>query len=186
MRWLASTARRVVNHMCRNYHVFSRLQNGINGLRRRFRQRDRDANRRYAILNNVAFDETTGKTRKAEYMNTLTEGKTVCCVWERKLKPFAVKMVKVSKIKGSGARGGLAEVTLENGMSFRWTSMRTRHLFHDKERLANALEAPTRANVLIFTHGYEAQKHLREKGCQELGEGVDFALTEVVPEKKGE
>lgn len=111
-------------------------------------------------------------------MDRLAEGRYVCCVWERMLKPFAVKMEKVVKVSGGGLSGGLSEVTLENGIRFRATAAKTKHLFQDKERLANALESPTRANVLIFTHGYEARKHLRNRGCEFMGKDIDFDMTD--------
>lgn len=110
--------------------------------------------------------------------NTLTKGKTVCCVWERKLKPFDVKMVKITEIRGSGISGGLSQIVLENGIMFRGSDARTRHLYQDKARLAGALEPPTRANVLIFTHGQEAEKHLREKNALGIASGIDFSATE--------
>ena len=152
--------------MCRHYRVFSRLQNCVNGLRRTIRQRTEDAK-----------NGTKGK--KARIMNRLVKGRYVCCVWEKKLKPFEVRMVKIVGVAGSGISGGMAQIALENGISFRGSEAKTRHLYQDKARLAGALEAPTRANVIIFTHGDEARKYLREKGVYErLGAGVDFSLTE--------
>ena len=111
-------------------------------------------------------------------MNRLVKGRYVCCVWEKNLKPFDVRMVKVSGVTGSGISGGMAQITLENGISFRGSEAKTRHLYQDKARLAGALESPTRANVLIFTDGAEAMKHLREKGCLMKFARVDYTLTE--------
>ena len=111
-------------------------------------------------------------------MNRLVKGRYVCCVWEKNLKPFDVKMVKVAGVTGSGISGGMAQIALENGISFRGSEAKTRHLYQDKERLAGALEAPTRANVLIFTHGDEAQRYLMDRGYRCLCEGIDFTLTE--------
>lgn len=111
-------------------------------------------------------------------MNRLVKGRYVCCVWEKNLKPFDVKMVKVSGVTGSGISGGMAQIALENGISFRGSEAKSRHLYQDKARLAGALEAPTRANVLIFTHGEEAMKYLREKGCFGKFADVEFTLTE--------
>lgn len=164
-RWLATTAQKVVWYMCRHYRVFSRLQNCVNGLRRKIRQRSEGAK-----------NGTKGK--KAIIMNRLVKGRYVCCVWEKNLKPFDVKMVKVAGVTGSGISGGMAQIALENGISFRGSEAKTRHLYQDKERLAGALEAPTRANVLIFTHGDEAQRYLMDRGYRCLCEGMDFTLTE--------
>ena len=163
--------------MCSNYSVFSRLENCVNRLRLR-----------YGRGAGVGAKGKGTKKGKAGYdmSNRLVEGKTVCCVWERKLKPFAVKMVKIRKVRGSGISGGLAEVTLDNGITFRGSAMKSCHLFQDKERLAGALEAPTRANVLIFTHGVDAEKHLKMKGCAALGDGIDFRATEAKPAVKAE
>lgn len=158
--------------MCRHYRVFSRLQNCVNGLRRKMRQRSGDAK----------TSNGKAKGRKAMVMNRLVKGRYVCCVWEKNLKPFDVRMVKISGVTGSGISGGMSQIELENGISFRGTEARTKHLYQDKERLAGALEAPTRANVLIFTYGDEAMKHLREKGYQCLCEGIDFSMTENEPE----
>lgn len=176
MRGLATTAQKGVAYMCRHYTLFSRLQNGVSRLRRRFRRKAEVE--REAILNNVAYDSATGRIKEAVFMNRLESGRYVCCVWEKTLKPFAVKMVKIRGVAGSGISGGMASVELENGIRFRGTEARTRHLYQDKARLAGALEAPTRANVLIFTKGYEAEKYLNEKGYKCLCEGVDFSLTE--------
>lgn len=115
-------------------------------------------------------------------VNKLAKGRYVCCVWEKNLKPFDVKMVKVAGVTGSGFSGGMMQVTLENGISFRGSEAKSRHLFQDKSRLAGALEAPTRANVLIFTDGYEAQKYLMGKGYRCLCDGVDFTMTEKNPD----
>ena len=111
-------------------------------------------------------------------MKKLETGRYLCCVWEKNLKPFAVKMVRIKNIRGSGISGGMAEVELENGIFFRGSESKSRHLFQDKERLSGALESPTRANVLIFTDGFEAHRYLTNKGYQCLCEGVDFSLTE--------
>ena len=116
--------------------------------------------------------------------NGLRAGRQVCCVWEKNLKPFDVKMVKVKGIRGSGMSGGLAEVELENGMSFRWSRAKTRHLYQDRARLSGTLEAPTRANVLIFTHGEEAQRYLMDRGYKCLCEGMDFSKTEETNDDK--
>ena len=150
--------------MCSHCRVLSRLQNGVSRLRRNMRQPK-------------GAKETKGK--KA-IMRRLTEGNTVCCVWEKNLKPSEVKMVRVKEVIGPGVSGGLAEVTLENGIKFRATGAKTVHLYQDKERLPWALEAPTRANVLIFTHGSEAKKHLVGKGCATMCEGIDFEGTEKI------
>lgn len=111
-------------------------------------------------------------------MNKFVQGRYVCCVWEKNLKPFAVKMVKIKGINGSGISGGMSEVELENGISFRGSEAKSRHLYQDKARLTGALESPTRANVLIFTDGFEAHRYLTNKGYKCLCEGVDFSLTE--------
>lgn len=146
--------------------MFSRMQNCISRLKRERRERAEEREN---------FQK--GKTRN-DMSNTLTKGKTVCCVWERKLKPFEVKMVKITEIRGSGISGGLSQIVLENGIMFRGSDARTRHLYQDKARLAGALEPPTRANVLIFTHGQEAEKHLREKNALGIADGIDFSDTE--------
>lgn len=162
--------------MCSHYTLFSRLQNWYHRFKREHRSKTEWE--KESILKNVAYDSATGRPKEARYMHKLYKGRTLCCVWEKQLKPYAVKLVKISGIKGSGISGGLAEVTLENGMTFRGSEARTRHLYQDKARLAGALEAPTRANVLIFTHGYEAEKYLKQKGYTTLCEGVDFGATE--------
>ena len=118
------------------------------------------------------------KGKKARSMNRLVKGRYVCCVWEKRLKPYDVQMVKVKGVRGSGMSGGLAQIELENGISFRGSEAKTRHLYQDKARLSGALEMPTRANVLIFTKGEEAQKYLRERGCLDKFQGVEFNLTE--------
>lgn len=147
--------------MCSHYTPFSRLQNCVNRLRRQLRER-----------------KDTTRRKGARIMNRLVKGAYVCCVWEKNLKPFAVKMVQITGIKGSGISGGLAEVVLENGISFRGSEAKSRHLYQDKARLRGALEAPTRANVLIFSDGAEAMKYLREKGCLMKFARVDYTLTE--------
>ena len=157
-RFLSLTARRVFRHLTTHVAVFSRLENWV-ARRRRLR------------------GQAKGKARQA-MNNILEEGRKVCCVWERRLKPFDVKLVPIVKVRGSGPCGGLAEVELANGIVFRGSSARTRHLFQDKERLRSALEAPTRANVIIFTHGADAKRHLEAKGCEALCVGVDFNETE--------
>ena len=163
-RWLSTTAQKVVGYMCKHYKIFSRLQNIAHGLRRKIRQ-------------GAAGAKGNTKGKKAKIMNKLVKGRYVCCVWERKLKPFQVKMVKISGVTGSGISRGMAQIELENGISFRGSEAKSRHLYQDKERLAGALESPTRANVLIFTSGDEARKYLREKGVYErLGESVNFTL----------
>lgn len=151
--------------MCSHYTLFSRLQNSVSRMRRKHRQKVEE--RRNGIK---------GKT--AKIMNRLVKGRYVCCVWEKNLKPFDVKMVKVSGVTGSGISGGMAQIALENGISFRGSEAKTRHLYQDKERLAGALEAPTRANVLIFSDGAEAMKYLRDKGCLMRFASVDYTLTE--------
>lgn len=180
LRGLAKQARGVVKYMCSHYRLFSHLENMVNGYRLRHRSRAEIEHK--AIINNLAFDAETGTIRKAVFMTRLAEGRYVCCVWERNLKPFAVKMVKVTEVRGRNS--GMKEVTLENGVQFRGTEARTRHLYQDRARLAGALEAPTRANILIFSIGFEAKKYLEEKGYLALTEGVDFGLTEVEPEAK--
>ena len=147
--------------MCSHYTPFSRLQNCVNRLRRELRER-----------------KDTTRRKGARIMNRLVKGAYVCCVWEKNLKPFAVKMVQITGIKGSGISGGLSEVVLENGISFRGSEVKSRHLYQDKARLAGALEAPTRANVLIFSDGYEAEKYLKDRGYLCLTEGVKFYLTD--------
>lgn len=180
LRGLAKQAQGVVKYMCSHYRPFSRLQNLVNGYR--LGHKPRAVVEHEAILNNVAFDATTGTIRKAVFMNRLATGRYVCCVWEKNLKPFAVKMVKITDVRGRNS--GLKEVTLENGVCFRGTEYRTRHLYQDRARLAGALEPPTRANILIFSVGFEAKKYLDEKGYLTLAEGVDFGKTEVIAEAR--
>lgn len=118
-------------------------------------------------------------------MSRLEKGHTLICVWERKLKPFDIRAVKIANVKGGGARG-LAHIELENGISFEGSEARTRHIYQDKARLAAAPESPTRANVLIFSHGEEARKYLRGKGALKMAEnaGIDFGVTERAPDVK--
>lgn len=118
-------------------------------------------------------------------MKKLVAGRYLICVWEKRLKPYLIRAVKIKDVTGSRS-GGLSEVILENGMSFRGTEMKTRHLFVDKDRLRGSLEAPTRANVLIFTDGDEAKKYLFSRGAESLGENFPFEIADKTAEEIAE
>ena len=172
-RKVATTAQGVVSYMCRHYTVFSRLQNCVNRARRNIGRR-------------MSEGRTKDRKRRERTMNRLEAGRYVCCVWEKRLKPFDVKVVRIASVRDSGIAGGLADVELENGIWFRGSNAKSRHLFQDKARLTNALEAPTRANVLIFSEGIDARRYLESKGYGSLYEGVDFSPMEGDEEEDAE
>ena len=109
----------------------------------------------------------TGTTLKGNLKMKLQKGKTVYCVFEKRIKPFDVQAVRIADVRASRGNG-LTEVELENGIVFRGSNAKDTFLYEDKERLSGAPAKPTRANVVIFTDRTLAVRHLTGRGATAL------------------
>lgn len=95
-------------------------------------------------------------------MSIIQKGSTAYCIFEKRIKPFEVQVVKVKDVKQSHGFG-LVEVELENGIVFKGSNAKSQFLYEDKERSAGA--KPTRAQVVIFFDKALAARHLNSRGA---------------------